>query len=356
MSLVVGLDSALDHVRGSVATQQIAGAVAMVARAGEVVQLASVGHQDIEAGLPMQPDTIFRIASMTKPIVSVAALMLVEAGRIDLDDPVARTIPAFARTKVFAEDGRWPPPTRGRRSADHGPRPVDPHVGVGRRRADPRPARRLPAPNPTTTTWPSSAPSRRSPPRPPTRGVDWVYGWSHDVLGRVIEIAADRPLDEFLETSIFGPLGMVDTGFQVGPEKVGRLAVAYDRADGRLRRSGRPRGRRCRLAGPPHPPVGRRRLRVDDLRLLAIPAHARAGRRARRRSPAGARDGRRHDPESQLPPDLVPIQIEDHRLPRRGLRPGVGVIAGPGGDGTGRIRSGPTPGLEGGARPSASTR
>ncbi len=87
---------------------EIAGAVVLASRHDQVAQLACIGPRDIEAGLPMEPDTIFRIASMTKPVTSVGALKLVEAGKLHLDDPVSRFIPEFADLAVFAgvEDGR----------------------------------------------------------------------------------------------------------------------------------------------------------------------------------------------------------------------------------------------------------
>ena len=103
-----GLDRAIGYVGGCVERGEIAGAVMVVSRHDQVVQLACVGLRDVEAGVPMEPDTIFRIASMTKPITSLGALMLVEAGRLRLDDPVSRYIPEFADVEVFdrVEDGR----------------------------------------------------------------------------------------------------------------------------------------------------------------------------------------------------------------------------------------------------------
>jgi CubicO group peptidase (beta-lactamase class C family) len=91
-----GLQRASDYVTGCVERRQIAGAVMVVARQDQEAQLICIGMRDTDAHLPMEPDTIFRIASMTKPITSVGALMLVEAGRLGLDDPVSRYIPEFA--------------------------------------------------------------------------------------------------------------------------------------------------------------------------------------------------------------------------------------------------------------------
>ena len=103
-----GLERARAYVESSVQRGEIAGAVMLASRHDQVAQLACVGLRDIEAGLPMEPDTIFCIASMTKPITSVGALMLVEAGALRLDDSVSRYIPEFADLTVFAgeKDGR----------------------------------------------------------------------------------------------------------------------------------------------------------------------------------------------------------------------------------------------------------
>ena len=100
--------SSRGRVESAVERGEIAGAVVLASRHDQVAQLECIGLRDIEAGLPMEPDTIFCIASMTKPIVSVGVLMLVEAGKLRLDDPVARYIPEFAEPTVFAgvEAGR----------------------------------------------------------------------------------------------------------------------------------------------------------------------------------------------------------------------------------------------------------
>jgi CubicO group peptidase (beta-lactamase class C family) len=208
----------------------------LVSRRDQVAKLACVGHRDVEAGLPMEPDTIFRIASMTKPITSVAALMLVEAGKLRLDDPVSRYIPEFGDVEVFdrVEDGRVVLAPLARPITVHhlfthtsgitrgAPDPVLETVydDLGDERyALPELMRRL-----------AAHPLAHQP------GERWVYGFSHDVLGRVIEVAADQPLDEYFDSAIFAPLGMVDSGFFVPPNKVTRLANVYQSEDGVLRR------------------------------------------------------------------------------------------------------------------------
>jgi CubicO group peptidase (beta-lactamase class C family) len=230
------LESARAYVAGCVERGEIAGAVMLVARDDQVAQLACVGLRDIETGSPMQPDTIFRLASMTKPIVSVGALMLVEAGKLRLDDALTRYVPEFADAAVFAGvDGggvTLAPLERPitvydllTHTSGIAEDPPDPALEAtyddlgDERYALPELMRRL-----------ASHPLAHQP------GRDWNYGWSHHVLGRVIEVAADQPLDDYLDESIFGPLGMPDSGFYVSPEKIERLAVVYEQVPGGLQR------------------------------------------------------------------------------------------------------------------------
>jgi CubicO group peptidase (beta-lactamase class C family) len=229
-----GLERARAHAVSAVERRQIAGAVLVVARHDQVAQVACVGLRDVEAGTPMEPDTIFRIASMTKPIVCVGAMMLVEAGALGLDDAVSRYIPEFARARVFAgeENGRVrltdverPITVQHLLSHTSGLAYDAPHPelaasydNLGDKRYElPELMRRL-----------SARPLAHQP------GRGWTYGWSHDVLGRVMEIVADQPVDDYLESRVFTPLDMVDTGFYVPPEKVERLATVYESVDGRL--------------------------------------------------------------------------------------------------------------------------
>jgi len=231
-----GLERARALVESSVQRGQIAGAVVLASRHDQVAQLACIGLRDSEAGLPMEPDTIFRIASMTKPIVSVGVLMLVETGKLRLDDPVSRYIPEFADSTVFAgvEDGRVTLTPLDRPITIHhllthtsglfgeAPHPtLEPaYDNLGDfRYALPELMRRL-----------AKQPLVHQP------GAGWRYGWSHAVLGRVIEVATDLPLDEYLAAAIFAPLDMVDSGFYVPPDKVRRLATVYRSGAGVLHR------------------------------------------------------------------------------------------------------------------------
>jgi CubicO group peptidase (beta-lactamase class C family) len=231
-----GLDRAIGYVTGCVERGEIAGVVMVVSRHDQVVQLACVGQRDSDAGRPMEPDTIFRIASMTKPITSVGALMLVEAGRLRLDDPVSRYIPEFADVEVFdrVEDGRVVLAPLARPITIH-------HLFTHTSGIDsdaPDPALEAAFDNLGDTRYALTELMRRLAAHPLAHqpGEDWSYGWSHTVLGRVIEVAANQPLDEYLASAIFAPLGMVDTGFWVPPDKAERLAAVHTSEPGALQR------------------------------------------------------------------------------------------------------------------------
>ena len=231
-----GLERARAQVESRVERGEIAGAVALVSRHDQVAQFACIGLRDIEAGLPMTPDTIFRIASMTKPIVSVGALMLVEADKLRLDDPVSRYIPEFADARVFAgvEDGRI-------RLAPL-ERPITIHHLLthtsGLFGEAPHPTLEPAYDNLGDYQYALPELMRRLAEQPLVHqpGAGWRYGWSHTVVGRVIEVVSDLPLDEYLASAIFDPLGMVDTGFRVPPDKVDRLAAVYESVAGVLHR------------------------------------------------------------------------------------------------------------------------
>jgi len=231
-----GLERARAYVATCVERGEISGAVSLVGRHDQIELLDCVGLRDIEAAKPMEPDTIFRIASMTKPIVSVGALMLVDAGKLRLDDPVSRYVPDFTDVPVFAgvEDGRVKLAALEQPIAIHH---LLAHTS-GLAGDAPHPALAADYDSLGDEQYRLPELMRRLAARPlahqPGRG--WTYGWSHHVIGRVIEVAADRPLDDYLDAEIFRPLGMVDTGFYVPPEKIDRLAAVYESKDGGLHR------------------------------------------------------------------------------------------------------------------------
>lgn len=194
------------------------GYVAVFARDGAVAHVTTAGYADIENEKPMATDTRFRIASMTKPVTAVAALILVEEGRLGLDDPVSRYIPAAKQLRVatsvnFAGDGTISTTSLSRPltvrdllnfrsgvgseedSSDLGRLWGERHIYDGGGSLGDRVNRIL------------TAPLYDQP------GERWRYGWSADVLARVVEVAANEPFDTFLERRIFIPLGMESTSF-----------------------------------------------------------------------------------------------------------------------------------------------
>jgi CubicO group peptidase (beta-lactamase class C family) len=211
---------------------RLPGIMTLLQRRGKVVHFGKYGLMDIEAGKPMQEDAIFRIYSMTKPVISVAIMMLLEEGRFNLNEPVATFIPAFAKTKVCAEVGalglrlvEQEQPitlhhllthTSGLSYGSFFDTPIDALYRQAELNTFPRPQsldefmKRL-----------AEIPLRFQP------GTRWFYSMATDVLGYVIQVASGMPLADFLKDRIFKPLGMVDTDFSVPANKVNRLAQIY---------------------------------------------------------------------------------------------------------------------------------
>lgn len=245
------LDRIHDVLKQEVDQGKLAGTVVLVARKGKLVYADAVGFQNKDEGKPMALDSIFRIYSMTKPLVSVAAMMLVEEGKIELTDPVSKFFPAFkgqqvsvARTdsefarltyalvpadremtvqdllrhtsglaygeitlnapvkEAYAKAGLYLPGVR-----DYDARDVTPAEEVDRL---------------------AKAPLAHQP------GTVWEYSLAVDLLGRVVEAASGKRLADFLDERLFKPLKMNDTSFRVPPSKMGRLAqpLAVDAASG----------------------------------------------------------------------------------------------------------------------------
>ncbi len=211
---------------------EMPGAVIMVARDGKLVYSRTLGLQDKAAGTSMREDSIFRIYSMTKPIVSVAAMMLVEQGRLSLADPVAKHIPAFAHAKVGVEstdasgapllelvDAKRPMTVQDllRHTSGLTYGVVGPKTAVKKLYGEA---------NIFSQKWrlPDFADALAKMPLQHQPGTTWEYGHSVDILGRVVEVVASMPLDRYLEQHIFTPLGMKDTAFRVAPAKHNRIA------------------------------------------------------------------------------------------------------------------------------------
>ena len=221
---------------GAVAKKQVAGAVALVGLDGKVVYHKGVGMQDVESGKYMAPDTIFRIASMTKPITSVAAMILVEEGKIRPADPVSRYIPGFTQTHVLIPSNE----KNGEFTTAPAERPVTVHhllthtSGITYGFFAPptlgdyyTKAGVSDGISQTDVTTAENAKRIASVPLLHQPGAAWTYGLNTDVLGRIVEVASGQPLDVFCRERIFEPLKMKDTSFYLPPEKLTRLAALY---------------------------------------------------------------------------------------------------------------------------------
>jgi CubicO group peptidase (beta-lactamase class C family) len=223
-------------LRGEVAAQKIPGAVLMVVRGGKVAYAEAVGVRDPARAEPMREDDIFRLYSMTKPIVSVAAMMLVEEGRLDLDAPVAKYIPAFAGVEVGIEKADAQGQKTLERVAAERPmtvRDLMRHTsgltygffGPGLVK---QAYRESGVENDRAQTNAQFAERLAKLPLAYQPGTTWDYGNSTDVLGRVIEVISGQPLGAFLKQRIFDPLGMKDTSFTVPePARQARLAEPF---------------------------------------------------------------------------------------------------------------------------------
>ena len=216
---------------------RIAGGVALVARHGKVAYLKAVGMADRDTKKPMRADNIFRICSMSKPITSVAVMMLYEEGRFTLNQPVSDFIPEFKNKKVldppFPQDKTSPPgalvdakrPITVRHLLTHtsgltyqwnprvGKAYVDANIGAGLLQQE--------------GTIGQAVKKLAAQPLIFQPGDAWEYSLSDDVLGYFVEVVSGMPLDKFFQERIFKPLGMKDTGYYFSDEKAARFATAY---------------------------------------------------------------------------------------------------------------------------------
>ncbi|HEX3233888.1 MAG TPA: serine hydrolase domain-containing protein [Gemmatimonadales bacterium] len=216
----------------------VAGLVALVARDGRLVELDTAGWRDVASHSPMRRNTIFRIASMTKAVTSVAAMMLVEEGRLRLADSVSKYIPEFASTKVWAGRDSLVPPERAMTIHDlltHRSGLVYGFIDTSAVGKAYRAAHVSDGLSDLVPTQAENMTRLAAQPLAFQPGHEWRYSLSVDVLGRVVEIASGLTLDEFLHARIFQPLRMHDTGFRVPDEKLGRLARAYSSPHDSLR-------------------------------------------------------------------------------------------------------------------------
>ncbi|HCO95640.1 MAG TPA: serine hydrolase [Phycisphaerales bacterium] len=211
--------------------KRIAGGVIVVARRGKVVQFEACGMMDIEAKKPMKRDTIFRFYSMSKPITSVAVMILYEQGKIELDDPVSEYIPQFKGLKVVADpDAEEITEVEAKRQMTV--RDLMRHTsgltyGFFSNTAVDKLYRKSVQLGGSGVTLEEMAKNLAPIPLLYQPGTKWHYSVSTDVLGRVVEVASGQSLDKFFAERIFEPLGMADTAFYVPAGKIDRFATNY---------------------------------------------------------------------------------------------------------------------------------
>jgi CubicO group peptidase (beta-lactamase class C family) len=245
-------DAVLKHVEA----KDVAGAVGLVARRGKIVYFEAQGLADVDAKKPMMKDSIFRLASMSKPITAVAVMMMLEEGKVRLTDRVSAFIPEFKTMKVAVAKGTTDKPLQMPGFGRGGPPPAPPEFdlvpaareitvmdllthtsglmsggvsGMEQNKVAPR------GPNDTLANY---IPKLAQTPLDFQPGTLWRYSglYGFDVLARIVEIASGVPYDQFLQQRLFTPLGMKDTGFAPVPERMPRVATIYQRTpDGQLR-------------------------------------------------------------------------------------------------------------------------
>lgn len=228
------LDYVQNFMAGYVDDSKLPGYACLVSRRGEEALFLSCGEMDVERSKPMRRDTIFRIYSMTKPITSVALMMLYEKGHFQLDDPVAKYIPAWKDLKVFAggdeHDFEVADPERAMTIKDlfthtsglvYGFQYAHPVDAMYRARGQGE--LRTQGTLDDLIEMLAEVALKFSP------GTRWNYGVSTDVLGYLVQLFADQALDDYIAEHITGPLGMVDSGFAVRRGQVERFAACYDR-------------------------------------------------------------------------------------------------------------------------------
>jgi CubicO group peptidase (beta-lactamase class C family) len=204
-----------------------------VSRSSVLAHQVTGGSRDVAAGLPVEPGTLFRIYSMTKPVTAVAAMILYEQGDIELSDPVARYIPSFGQMRVFAGGSDLRPVTEpsarpvtlwhllthtaGLTYGFHRAHPVDALYRQAGHEIEAPPGCSLAQ---ACDTW-AGLPLLFQP------GTEWNYSVASDVLGRVVEVVSGQSLGDFCTAQIFNPLGMPDTGFTVPDRDLPRLSQLY---------------------------------------------------------------------------------------------------------------------------------
>jgi CubicO group peptidase (beta-lactamase class C family) len=218
-------------LQGAVEAGALPGALTLLWRRGRVVHQSMVGMMDLRRAVPMREDAIFRLYSMTKPVTAVALLMLMEEGRIALDDPVAHFIPGFANLRL--QDGSAPGSTMTVRDllrhtagftyGFHNRTPIDAAYR----------AQKI-AEMDTEGGLPAMIAQLKKLPLEYSPGEAWIYSVATDVVGYLVELVSGRRFGDFVREKIFAPLKMTDTDFQVASAMRDRFAACYLLRDGKL--------------------------------------------------------------------------------------------------------------------------
>ena len=219
--------------------ERIAGCLTLISRRGELAHLSALGSMDRERGKPMQTDAIFRIYSMTKPITSVALMMLFEEGKLQLTDPVRRYIPSWGSLQVMT-GGEWPDfevaaperPMTIRDLLSHQSGLTYGFMEGGLEKAY-NEAGVYNAASMRGRDLQSMIDRLAELPLKFSPGTAWNYGVSTDVCGYLVQEISRQRFDEYLQERIFEPLGMADAGFHVPPEKADRFTANYERGPDR---------------------------------------------------------------------------------------------------------------------------
>ena len=229
------LDRIDRHFQGYVDQRKLAGWHIAISRHGQLVHSSTAGHRDIAADLAFTDDTVVRMFSMTKPITSVAAMMLYEEGLLELKSPISKWLPEFADTRVYRSGSFLAPitdpltepirvwhlltHTSGLTYGFHNTHATD---AIYRRGG-------FEWGNPKGADLAACCAMWAAMPLAFQPGTEWNYGVSTDVLGRLVEVVSGMPLDDFFRTRIFEPLGMTETDFYVHDESLDRFATLYVR-------------------------------------------------------------------------------------------------------------------------------
>lgn len=218
-----GLDALNEEMHALVDAKKLAGVTTLIARHGKVVHLDTYGAANASTGAPLGPDSIFRIASMTKPIAGVAMMQLYEQGKWKLDDPVAKYIPEFANLEVKKAGGGTEPmksPMTMAQIMSHSA-----GFGVSAVYEDA---------NLAATDLQGMIDKLKNLPLETQPGTAWDYGPSVNIQGYLIEKLSGKSLDEYFDEHIFEPLGMVDTGFWMPPAKADRVVAVHTYENGKV--------------------------------------------------------------------------------------------------------------------------